>query len=472
MAKVALPIVGGAYKLPQTLLSAQTCLNMYPQTVEIPNGDYVSALISTAGLTLYKTTGNIVRGMLALSNGSALIVDGNSLLIMGIGLDPVLIGTIGGTATCSIAENKIQAVIVTGSLGYVLDLSNNALTQIVDPAFYGADFVEFLDGRFYFNKPNTGQIYWTGLYDATFNALNFATVEGSPDNLKAIISKQLELWLIGETSTEVWFPTGDKDLPIQRQGGSYIPYGISAIRSVSRMGTALIWLAKSEFGNNQVIMVQGYQAQPISNHALDAEFGTYSRVDDAIAYVYQQEGHSFYVINFPSANKTWCYDQTTQLWHERAYLGTDGQLDRHLGQHHCFWNGLHLVSDYSKPNLYIYDVNNVTDNGREIYRQRSCPMVQQGNNFIRFDALELTFSTGFVSNSSIDPQCTLDWSDDGGSTWSHPYMQSMGKLGQYAKRVIFRRLGTSRQRVFRVTFTSAAPFTLIDSQLTATAANA
>ena len=62
--------------------------------------------------------------------------------------------------------------------------------------------------------------------------------------------------------------------------------------------------------------------------------------------------------------------------------------------------------------------------------------------------LELIAQVG--QEAGIDPQIILDWSDDRGKTWSHSQQQSLGKIGEYGKRVIFRRLGQSFGRVFRI----------------------
>ncbi len=470
MAKIPLPLVGGSAALPQLGLSGQRCINLYPHTLDVPNGEFGQALLSTPGLTEVAALAAKLRAMLPLANGKLLMVIGaNICLWESVAFPPVTIGVLGGALSdhVSLAENGLQAVVVTRRAGAVIDLSNNAVTAITDEAFYGADDVEFLDGRFVFNRPETGQLYWTDLYDSQFDALSFATAEGNPDRIRALLVKQLELWLVGDVSTEVYYSTGDKDLPFARQSGAYIPYGILAPRSLSRFGSAVVWLSRSEFGGCQVVMVQGYQATPISTAALNTAFAGYSRVDDAIGYAYQQSGHSFYVLTFPTANKTWCYDLTTGLWHERAALAEDGELTRHRGELHCYWQGMHLLSDYETGSLYRLDVANVTDNGRPIKRVRTTPMVSAHNNLVRIDALELLLQTGAVglAGAGSDPRCVLEWSNDGGMTWSHPRLQSIGKRGEYGKRVIFRRLGVARQQVFRISFSDPAPFTLIGALL-------
>ena len=42
-----------------------------------------------------------------------------------------------------------------------------------------------------------------------------------------------------------------------------------------------------------------------------------SDISDARAFTYQKDGHHFYVLTFPTGNKTFVFDASTSLWHER-----------------------------------------------------------------------------------------------------------------------------------------------------------
>ncbi|MFE1676613.1 hypothetical protein ACFMJE_18460, partial [Acinetobacter baumannii] len=75
----------------------------------------------------------------------------------------------------------------------------------------------------------------------------------------------------------------------------------------------------------------GYTGKRISTHAIEYAIQSYSTITDAIAFTYQQEGHSFYVLTFPTADKTWVFDVSTELWHERAGF-VDGEFTRHRAQ--------------------------------------------------------------------------------------------------------------------------------------------
>jgi hypothetical protein len=60
------------------------------------------------------------------------------------------------------------------------------------------------------------------------------------------------------------------------------------------------------------------------------------------------------------------------------------------------------------------------------------------------------FSCTLFDAYTYDPQAMLSWSDDGGHNWSNEHFKSMGGTGQYGKRVLWHRLGSSRDRIFKM----------------------
>ena len=220
----------------------------------------------------------------------------------------------------AIAENGVQLVVVDGSYGYVFDLSTHAWTQITSPNFYGSSRVAFVDNYLVFVKPNSQQFYWTSLAGVTFDALDFASAEGAPDQIRSLLVAHRELWLFGATSTEVWFNVGELDQPFARIAGAFLQHGTAAAQSPTLVGESVCWLGSSAEGAGLVFLAVGYQPQRISTHAVEHAMTGYPTVSDALGWSEQREGHLWFVLTFPSGNATWVYDLTSQLWHERAYL--------------------------------------------------------------------------------------------------------------------------------------------------------
>jgi hypothetical protein len=74
-----------------------------------------------------------------------------------------------------------------------------------------------------------------------------------------------------------------------------------------------------------------------------------------------------------------------------------------------------------------------------------------------------------------DPQVMLRWSDDGGHTWSNEHWRSIGRIGEYGQRAIWRRLGMTmklRDRVYELSGTDSVKMVIIDAELMLSGTNA
>ena len=460
--------ISGAYTAQSTNIEAQRCVNLYPQMDESGTGKNVAALLSTPGLTLFcNIAARPVRGMLATSQGRLFVAIYTSLYEVtysnGVATAAVR-GTLNSSAGfVSMAENGRQVMVVDNANGYTYDLTANTLVQIV--GFAGGLTVAFLDGVFVYNQPNS-QVFWvTGDYSTATDPLYFASAEGSPDELVAILADHENLWLFGTNSTEVWYDAGGASFPFQRVSGGVIQTGLAAPRSAARVNNTMAWLGQDEFGQNVVWAANGYVPTRISTHAIEQTIQRYPKCSDATAFGFQQDGHTFYQINFPTGDQSWVYDFVTQLWHERAYTGTMG-LERHRADFHAICFGKHIVADYARGTLYVMDPLALNDAGTSITRIRSTPYVSNELKNLFISRFQLDVQTGLGMDAGArTPQAVLSWSDDGGHKWSNEVAVSLGAIGQTRARAIWRRLGRTRERIFQVKVTDDCALALIDAFL-------
>lgn len=70
---------------------------------------------------------------------------------------------------------------------------------------------------------------------------------------------------------------------------------------------------------------------------------------------------------------------------------------------------------------------------------------------------------GLLETVGVEPDLMLQWSDDGGHTWSDEHWMTAGRLGQYRFRVIWRRLGKGRNRTWRLTMSDPVAWRLLDA---------
>lgn len=462
-------LIGPSYTLSSVNVDCQRCVNLYPELNEIGTGKEkeVASLRATPGLSLLAVVGaGPHRGEYTASNGSLFVVSGATLFQVSASFVATSLGTLSTTTgPVSMADNGANLCVVDGPNGYVWTFATSNFLQITDPAFPGADQVAFQDGYFIFNKPNSGSFFISGLDAITFDALDIATSEGNPDNIIGLISDHRDLWMFNSQTTEVFFNSGAADFPFERIQGAFIEQGCAARFSIAKMGSTVFWLGQDDKGTGQVFQAQGYQPKRISTHAVEQAIQGYASLSTATAYVYQDGGHQFYVLNFAEAS--WAFDMTTNLWHERAYTN-GGILERHRASCHAFAFGKHIVGDYVNGNLYQLNQSSYDDNGTAITRMRVSPHVSQDMNRMFYSKFQLDIETGTGLDGlgqGVDPQVMLQFSDDGGHSWSNEKWASFGKIGARLSRAIWRRLGQSRDRVFKIVITDPVKVAILGAEI-------
>lgn len=449
-------------------------VNLFPEIV--PEGGKEPAFLQRApGLTTLLTLGDgtsAVRGLWTFG-GNLYAVCGDKLYKIDSAYTVVELGTIANTGPVSMADNGTQLFIAANGPGYIYNTSTDVFAPITDPDFAGAVTVSYLDGYFVYNEPNSQRIWVTQLLDGTaVDPLDFASSEGDPDNVVAIIADHRELWVYGVNSVEVWYNSGAADFPLQRIQGAFNEIGCAAPYSVAKMDNGLFWLAKDARGQGMVYRANGYTGQRISTHAVEWQIQQYANMSDAIAYTYQQDGHTFYVLVFPSANTTWVYDVATQAWHERA--GWDnGAFTRHRGNCQAFFQGQTILGDFENGKLYVLDLNVYADDDKPQRWLRSWRALPPGVNDLKRTAqhtlqLDCQTGVGLATGQGSVPAVMLRWSDDGGHTWSFEHWRQMGGIGQFGYRTLWRRLGMTeklRDRVYEVSGTDPVKIIIVGAQL-------
>lgn len=463
-----LPLIGPAYTDRSPDLNAQTCVNLFPVPGG-PNGKNVAALRGTPGLLEFANIGpSAVRGA-HVYGGNLFVVSGTALYKVDTTGSYLLVGTLttsGGRV--GFADNGRVMMLVDGTNGYFWN--GTTLTTITDVDYPdAASQVAFLGGYFIFDKAdgNPGEFMRSTLYatDATdmVDALDFATAEADPDGLVAIVASIGHLWLLGGNTTEVWYPSG-ADFPFDPVGGAKQDRGCAAALSAAKAGDSLLWLATDRNGRVQVVQTQQFGIVPVSTPALEFAIESYGTISDATAYSYHQEGHTFYVLTFPTAGATWAYDLTTGMWHRRAGWSAPDWI-RHKGDVYAYFDRKHLVGDFQDGKLYQLDLDTYTDDGDVIRRERTAPRVHSDGVRIFFSRVEIDMEGGVGDNTTPDPQVMLDWSDDGGHTFVPDQLGSIGAIGEYTTRVRFNRLGQSFGRNFRVTISDPVKVNLIGADM-------
>ena len=539
------PILGSAYVARSVNAADNRMVNLFPEI--IPDGGQTGGFLNRApGLDLLVTVGTgPIRGLWTF-NGVGYVVSGTELYSLTTAYVATLRGTVAGTGPVSMSDNGTQLFIAANGPGYIYNSSTAVFAQITDVDFAGALIVGYLDGYFVFIQPDSQVVWISDVLDGTSIPGDFRSAEGSPDGLVSMIIDHAQLWLFGTNSVEVWYNSGDVDFPLTPVQGAFNEIGCAAAFSVAKLDNGIFWLGADARGQGIVYRANGYTGTRVSTHAIEFAIAQYGDISDAIAYTYQQEGHAFYVLTFPTGNATWVYDVSTQAWHERAGFD-NGLFMRHRSNCQMAFNSQIVLGDYVNGNIYAFDLDVYADNSgiqKWLLSRRALPSGQNNLKRTAHHTLQLDAETGvglgitpeqtadgivtelanvppagpsyqliaefdweylttesgleIITESSLglpgenlvtfaytgpdidgadivtesfpatpgyDPQVMLRWSDDGGHTWSSERWTSMGKIGEFGYRTFWRRLGSSRDRVYEISGTDPVKIAIMGAEL-------
>jgi hypothetical protein len=380
-----------------------------------------------------------------------------------------------------------------GTLAFdITSVANNNLYAVVMSQFNGPiNQIGFVDGYIVATLQNSHTWQQSNLEDATvWNGLNIATLSYFPDNIVSMICDHREIWFWGAKKALGYYNAGagfPVFIPIQ---GAFMENGSGATFATVQADNSVFWLDQDERGFMVARRLNGYAGDRVSTHAVELTWQQYTTTSDAVAYTYQANGHTFWVIYFPSAKSgngaTWVYDISQGLWHQRGFwIAASGTYIADRGMSHTFNFGKHLVGDWASGNIYDVSENYWDDFGNIIRGNRRSPTISKENEWLYFEQIEFVTQTGLAPSAvlttnglplAVDgsnarpPQLLLRWSNDGGKTWSNWYYLSMGSLGQYNKRVIKRMLGRARKRLWDVAWTDPYPYIFNDAYLKASPA--
>jgi len=562
---VKTPILGSSYVIRSVNAADNRMVNLYPEVIA-EGGKEPAYLQRCPGIALQKVVGTgPIRGLwehagflyvvsgnefykldraynfaginqLTLETEGFILLEDDDTILLENGIS-TYIGLVSGTGPVSMTDNGTQIFIAANPDGYIYNTTTDQFQQILDPDFPGAVTVGYLDGYFVFNEPNSQRVWVTQLLDGlSIDPLDFASAEGSPDGLVSLIIDHREAWLFGTNSVEVWYNSGDPDFPLTRIQGAFNEIGCIAPYSVAKMDNSVFWLGADPRGQGIVYRANGYTGVRISTHAVEFAIQSYGDLTDAVGYTYQQDGHTFYVLNFTNADTTWVFDASTGAWHERAAY-RNGKFKRHRGNCHARFNGQPIIGDYENGKLYAFDLDVYSDDGhvqKWLRRWRALPtgandLKRTAHHSLQIDCetgvglngidpfdppVEITtenevwintetggpqlvanlgtnvpqdiitqnelYTLGVVEDEGLtlavdgptvvgaNPQLMLRWSDDGGHTWNGERTVSMGRIGQYGTRAIFRRLGMTlklRDRVYEISGTDPVKVAIMGAEL-------
>jgi hypothetical protein len=479
-----IPFPTEIYEHPSLPLSAKKLLNLMVEQAP-KDARTETPLVSTPGLLPYIVVGS--GPILAMNDempGTIYVVSGTKFYRVTFTAGTLrteatplttpivtLLGDVGtadaGTSPwnsfCTIAAGPTACVVCVAPRAYTCT-HTGTLNQITDPDFPGASSVCYVDGYFAFSSlGDTAQWFISRLLDpSSFDALDFVFSDAMPNVIRRVVSHREQVWTIGENGFEVWYNAGSSGLettpgvsffPFRRMAGGVVPIGTGSPLAVCKADQSLFWMGLDGI----VYRSNGYTPKRISTHAIEAIIAGASVSLDAVTHAYR--GHWFYCLTTLD-HRTLVYDVATDKWHERS-TSTDGIGPWKAWMAATDNNSLHLFGDRVSGQLYTLGMQ-AADAGVIVIRQAVLPPLWAGTKRAFCSRIEIEMEVG---GASVAGPVTLDWSDDGSRTWKPARTLAAGIIGDTRKRVFTTRLGSFRQRTFRLSVHGLCRFYAMDADI-------
>lgn len=488
----AIPFCGQSYTDKTLIANAQEAINLYP--MHVPSAQASATKFSSAAppqeIVMYPTPGfkfaqslasvvgqtNPPVRQLFVINNILYIVCGNKLLSftpLGSGNDLTdgtfaTLGTLNtSSGQVSLICNTVQLILSDSTNGYTYNIASTVFATIAVAGSFpaaGITNLAYYDGYAFAAINSSQEIIQSNVLDGTtWGAQAFDKITTFVDNIVAVFSDELSLYIFGPKITEVQVDIGSIPYAAQKIAGVLIQSGCAARDSIVKVANTVIWLASDIAGSPFIATMEGYSAKPISTPPMNEAIARYPTVSDAFGHSYREGDNHFYMITFPSAKVTWVYDLKMDMWHKRSI---NGGAD--LVQEYVYWQGNHVVGD-STGNLYLMSQNysffgnGSGANDTPLTRVRTCQhLVANGQTeFIKELQIDFEVGKGFQTDANLkvqptnpEPLVTLEVSRDFGYIWHTVGTRGLGKQGKYTRRVIFRNLGRFRiGATFRLTIT-------------------
>jgi hypothetical protein len=433
-------------------------------------------VVNARGYKVYRTTGGVSPPVLIATIGAGDTLEARDTGQTGESATPPTTNTTGTSeikndgspvSICSSGDAGEQLLIVSGGTAYCYDLATDVLAPVVE----GATFGGFIDSYFVVLDAGTSTLKVSeSLNGFLWDPTQIYQRLRAGDKWLSMAVTSNEIWLIGSQTGEVWQGTGIDASRFTPYMPVFLETGIIAGSSLVRIAGALMWLAQDKDGAGFVVRANGYTPQPVSTTAVNFSIQNLATIADAFAFTYQQEGHVFYVLTCPTDEVTWVYDITTNEWHKRGYWDpNDMRFTAYRPQCHTFGFGgigfgMNLVGDRLSGTIAKINPAFGRDiDGALIRRVRQCPHLADRGQELTVDRLQMDMDVGegIQLGQGSNPTMMLSYSNDGAKTFGKELWRSAGRQGQWGIQVAWSRLGTSKDRVFRLVCTDPIPWRLV-----------
>jgi hypothetical protein len=459
--------IGGTYQSRSRPLSTQRTINMYQQVDE--KGKSPFALHSFPGQKLIsQVDGELDRGMHRMNEVQYRVVDKSLYEVSPTGIHTNK-GGIVGSGRCIFADDGENLAIISDAV-YIYNSFTGVLSENTNGNLQGVLSVDIINNQFIYTTENLSFMAQPG-QPFNVSGLDAIGAESSPDKLVRDYVFNQTVYRCGQRTIEPWYNSGVGSPPIDRIEGQEISVGIGAIHSMANTDRALYWLGDDK----AIYRVAGGINERVSDDGISNTIENMTTIDDAFGYTFTLQGQDFYLITFPSENRTFVINER---------LGANGWFELSSGVKKegfdTAYSGTSLLQVYNKlivangGKLLELRLDEYTQDTDTASRQRSglpitrdlIPSRTRGRR-IKISRIEFIMETGvgLISGQGVLPRMRLELSFDGGRSWPHSQWVDVGRMGQNTLKAEADLIVSGDEITPRITMTDPVPLSIYSANV-------
>lgn len=343
------------------------------------------------------------------------------------------LGTVTGGSRAIFADDGTNLFFTVD--GELYQYNGTTLSTVSQSVVSNPDAIAYINRQFII-AGDDGLFATSDVADgSTYNALNFAEAESSPDGLiRPYVFNQL-VYMFGERTTELWYNSGSGNPPFARQDTALVNVGIAGRTAVTNTDQHLYWVGD----DRKVYQAVGASSRPITDPdwaggpSVAYNLERLETVNDCVASHFVLEGQTFVLFYFSASDKSFLFSETRGYWVELDWIGSAV----------AYVYNRNLVTDKNTGNVYELDPETYTDNGATRFRELVLPSLNgsminhDGRVIVSHLRMNMQVGVGLETGQGSNPQVMCQFSPDGGHTYQAERFVEFGALGDYDKRVDF-----------------------------------
>lgn len=351
------------------------------------------------------------------------------------------LGTIPGTGPVRFAASYTELVVVRIEGGDAYSYDGTDLQPIAlpdgDRPVTGFRSVAFVAGLFIFAAVTDETVphhywFWSTINDArTIDDLDFAAAESEPDELLDVLAVGDNLFLMGQTSGEIWMLTGAANLPFSRVSQRNLGRGVISGGAAEPMDNSVYFV-----GNDRMVFRLEEVPKRVSNHGIEERIRASSSWH---VFQYSFEGHLYLCLRLDT--ETLVLDVATGEWPEAETYGRANFAARCA----VTIDGTPHFGDDTTGKIWTFGEFGDEDSEAAAFTRlftAGFPIASGpqpvANVLVDANSGATTLDAGLGS----DPKLEMRFSRDAGRTWSNWRETRLGQKGEYSRQARFGSCGS------------------------------